>query len=294
MHPDTDLSNAHRLVKALGKSPRKLDVTEEHRARALQILHTLTSEAVRRGWKVVPPVKPSGHNHTRSTTAYAPPGRNLLAIDAGSSPVNIRIRMQFRKEPHTPDPNESSKKTKPWSWDIPKWDFIPIDAIQVEVRADPYAPTVLRDGPRKSIEDGISRALQKIEDATTKVDDNRRRAEAWAIERAQEEKERREIERLTWQYESWLSPLEKLASSVSRHHKVAAAVDELTAYVHSLPEGTEHRAALTRYLSWANNHLAATNPTRAFMPPADEVPSLAHEDWRRSHPSALALRQNPL
>ena len=291
MHPDTDLSNAHRLVKALGKSPRKLDVTEEHRARALQILHTLTSEAIRRGWKVVPPVKPSGHNHTRSTTAYAPPGRNLLAIDAGSAPINIRIRMQFRKEPHTPDPNEASKKSKTFSWDSPKWDFIPIDAIQVEVRADPYAPTVLRDGPRKSIEDGISRALQKIEDATTKALDNRRRAEEWAIERAQEEEKRREIERLTWQYESWLSPLEKLASNISQHHKVAAAVDELTAYANSLPEGSERRAALAKYITWARGHISATNPARTFMPPADDMPALPHERWRRSRSSALTLRQ---
>ncbi|GAA1579441.1 hypothetical protein [Leucobacter aridicollis] len=202
--------------------------------------------------------------------------------------------MQFRKEPHTPDHNEASRKSKPFSWDIPKWAFIPINAIQVEVRADPYSPTVLRDGPRKSIEDGISRALQKVEDATTKVLDNRRRAEEWAIERAREEKERREIEHLTWQYESWLSPLEKLASSVSRHHKVAAAVDELTAYANSLPEGTEHRRALTRYIAWANDHIDATNPARRFIPPADEMPSLAHETWRRSHSSTLEMHRNPL
>lgn len=177
---------------------------------------------------------------------------------------------------------------------IPKWDFIPTDTFQVEVRADPYAPTVLQDGPRKSIEDGLLRALQKIEDATTKADENKRRAEQWAIERAQEEKERREIESLTWQYDSWLSPLEKLASSVSRHHKVAAAVDELTAYANSLPRGTERRAALTRYIEWANDHIAATNPARRFMPPADEMPSLAHESWRRSHSSTLDMHRNPL
>lgn len=294
VHPDTDLSDAHRLVRALGKSSRKLDVTEEHRARALQILHSLTSEAIRRGWKVVPPVQPSGHNHTRSTTAYAPPGKNLLAIDAGSAPVNIRIRMQFRKEPHTLTPKEVADKAKGWGWGIPKWDFIPTDTFQVEVRADSYAPTVLRDGPRKSIEDGLLRALQKIEDVTTKADESKRRAEEWAIERAQEEKERRETERLTRQYESWLSPLEKLASSVSRHHKVAAAVDELTAYADSLPEGTERRTALTRYVAWANDHISATNPARRFMPPAGEMPSLAHEAWRRSHTSSLALHRNPL
>lgn len=287
--PDYDLSNAHRLVRALSKSPRKLDVQEGHRARALSILHALTSEAISRGWKVVPPVQNAGRDHTQNPTTYAPPGKNLFAVDAGSSPVNIRIRMQFRKEPHTLTPKEESDKAKGRSWGIPNWDFIPTDKIQLEVRADPYSPTVLRDGPRKSIEEGLPRALQKIEDATTKADEKRGRAEQAAIERERNQKEQEELERLTRRYESWATPLETFALDLSRHQEVAAAVEALDAYAKSLPEGSGRRKSFETYLIWAHAYVEATNPAQRFIPPAEETPRLAHESWRRSLASSRGM-----
>ena len=102
--------------------------------------------------------------------------------------------------------------------------------------------------------------------------------------------ERSGMVRLSFDQEAWsrgYETFEQFRSDFVRHRELADAVAGLREAVMTRGATYGHAVALGDYLSWAEQHLKESDPTRRIRVPQGERPDLSYGEWTEWK------RQNP-
>lgn len=256
----------HPAVKEIVDRPARLPKFAVRRCQL--ILHTLVSEALARGWTVTPiPAKTGTRSWDGGTHTYYDM-QSLLLIDAGHSPVGLRLEEVQRQVPHEDTKEEAARRAKGQYIYAPNFDLLATGKLRLHLLfGDRKQSSPIADTVTMLVEDKLDRVLERIEEATQSAIEfaERRRCSEEEYQRRREEQAR--IQALREQYEEWEGALVKLSSAWREHE---AQREFLAALADATPEGSE------AFVSWAREHLMATDPRPQV--PEGTPPARTHED----------------
>lgn len=275
----SQIRKPHPALRELIDYKKRLDVPAEQQQRALQILHALVQESIRRGWTVTPVLSTMREDSWARTRTRVWPSADLFNIDAGHSPAAIRVRMKGRRVDHVlTDKELKEKERRGYSW-APKHDYVPTEKMRLEIGAGTSGSLVLEDTVATRLEDKLLRAIERIQklsnDELAREEQRRRRA----IAEAEARKRADEIRVRATAYGKWVNTLEGLRDEFLRHRDLTAVVDGLRDAAPRFKD-SERYAELQAYLGWAEQHLLDSDPFRRILLPTGERPNLRYEEWR--------------
>lgn len=261
----------HPAVRSLWKHPAALPEDPEVRERAILAAHELVQSAKEAGLKIEDHTQPRKRSHAYGLYL----GELLVTLDAGDSPVGVKIGEVMKRVPHELTAEEQAKKRRnEYVW-APTYDHVGTGVSCFRAYTDKptgggtrYAETKSRT--LASFVPAIIQAVHRASEAKREREEQQRR---WQEERRLEEIARLELAARRAHYEQWEASLESQVDAWKRAEEVRAFLDALERQ-HDEPE------AIT-FIAWAREHLATLNPAQTLALPSGEVPDLSHADRRR-------------
>ncbi len=261
----------HPAVRSLWRHPAALPEDPAVRERPILAAHELVLAAKEAGLKIEGHTQPRKRSHAYGIYL----GELLVTLDAGYSPVRVKIGEAMKRVPHELTPEEQAKKRRnEYVW-APTYDHVGTGVSCFRVYTDKpkgggtrYAETKSRT--LASFVPVIIQAVQRASEAKREREEQQRR---WQEQRRLEEIARRELAERRSRYEKWEASLTSQVDAWKRSEEVRAYLDALEQQ-HGEPEAAA-------FIAWAREHLATLDPALTMALPSGEVPELSHAERRR-------------
>lgn len=281
------VARLHPAVAAM-KTGGNLLVSKNCRSRALRILHTLATEAERRGHSVT------------STVSEHSPGSLIIGIGTHTYPVGIHEEAD--RVPHQPKVYELQQKKRNSWFKIPEWDSIPSGRLMVEL---PSTGKTNRyrwaDRKRGTLEEQLPDVLAEIE--ARAITDERRRiaAEREAVVRQREWESAMAVARGAHLEHRRAAVLEERAQALEKFdqlHRYCERLEEAIAANREL-EDAEAVVAAEAWLDWVKARIHSINPLRmlpALPPDPEPAPNELQpflKGWSAHGPDCYGSRSRP-
>lgn len=271
----------HQAVRELIEHKARLQVPADQQRRAIRILHSLVTEALRRGWSVTANPSTISQNPWNGRKTRVAPGPDLFWIDAGHKPAALRLRMKQKRVAHVPTQKERDDMVR-FHWrSYPKYDYVSTDLMRLEIRDRSSSALTLEDTASTSIEDKLLRAVLVIEKQSADALKTAERQRQIQMEQLERQRRAEKLRRRAERYSNWFDTLEQLRLNVARHRDLADTVAQLREAVRRRGPQHDDAEALADYLSWAEEHLAQSDPFATIQLPPGERPDMDFAPWRQ-------------
>lgn len=153
--------------------------------------------------------------------------------------------------------------------------------MRLEIGAGAYRSLVLEDTVATHIEDKLLRAVERVQAMTDNVLAQQEAQRQREIEEAKERERAAALAQRGRAYGKWLKALEVLRYDFVRHRDMSEVATGLGEAVSKRDASTTHFELLQEYLSWAEGHVAETDPFKAIWLPEGERPDLTYPEWQK-------------
>jgi len=253
--PD-ELTDPHRLTKRtlasfnkaktdergilLSRNKIHLDihVTQDCLERACLIMDTLIKEMESRGFKVL--------------TIGDRPLKTVIEVDGER--IEISLGERVRRTDHKPTVEEK-KKYKERSWMLPRYDHHPTGNLSLHIHEWLAPRKKWSDGKRQNLENCLGPFIQGLRETATKIKISREQRRLDAIRWKEEEKRRKERERLA-RIEK--KKAEKLISDANSWHQA----EQVRAYIQQMESLPDICDELAQWIEWAKRYVSKIDPLK--------------------------------
>ncbi|WP_143813900.1 hypothetical protein [Luteococcus japonicus] len=260
----------HPAVRSLWKHPGALPEDPEVRERAILAAHELVQAAKEAGLKIEGHTQPRKRSHAYGIYL----GELLVTLDAGDSPVRVKIGEVMKRVPHELTAEEQAKKRRNEYFWAPTYDHVGTGVSCFRVYTDKptgggtrYAETKSRT--LASFVPVIIQAVQRASEAKREREERQRR---WQEQRRLEEIARQDLARNRAHYEKWEGSLSMQVDAWKRADEARAFLEALELQ-HDEPE-------VRAFVTWARENLAILDPSQTLALPGGDVPKLSHLERR--------------
>lgn len=276
------IRDPHPAVRSLMDHPVALPGDAEARRRGFLAAHLLVKAAEEAEMSITASVQP------RKRTGGSPyTGEPLVALDAGSSKVVVRIGEYQQRIDHVKTAKEIEDEQRyRYSW-APKYDYVPTGLLCFRLYSRATANSRMNETTNKPLPDFVPRVIRAVQMATQRQIEHEAAHKEWARQQEEREAAARALAERQRHYEVWKKVL--LESCEAWEHS-----QKLREFLHALEAKGE--TADRTFIAWATSYVEHLDPVQNFIPPEGGVPNLSHDQAAslRQPPSFGSLRQNTL